>query len=279
MPYSKTKTHKARKVGHGSRIIAARVTDIILDIEHEKAGDFGGYDAVGTIGFMPLYDRHPIQNEWKYRAKPIFANIKNYPLVNEVVLIITSEDKSLYGEKGGSNYYLSTLNIWNHPHHNALPSMKTFDAEGSPQPEDYEEAEGGMVRRVTDNATDIPLGYYFEEQINLKPLLPYEGDMIIEGRFGNFIRFGSTALETKTKNGITRQSLPEENKNRWSNEGQTGEPIIIIRNGQNPLEKPEGWKHTVEDIDLDASSIYLTSNQQLTDFIPSSTNNKSYYAK
>ena len=94
--------------------------------------------------------------------------------------------------------------------------------------------------------------------MNIKPLLPYEGDTIIEGRFGNSIRFGSTNISDK---------IPKENKNRWSNEGNAGDPIIIIRNGQRTEDiNNKGWQHTLEDIDKDASSIYITSNQQLKDF-------------
>ena len=36
--------------------------------------------------------------------------------------------------------------------------------------------------------------------------------------------------------------------------------------------------HTVEDLDLDDSSIYLTSNQRMTDFTPASDNEASYFA-
>jgi hypothetical protein len=265
--------------GEGSKIIAARVHDIILDIDHEWADVYGSHDAIGTISFVPLNSKQAIRGEeFKYTAQPLFANIKNYPLINEIVLILNSVGENVYDTKSPSTYYISTLNVWNHPHHNALPPHIIDPNKGNLTSNDYQEAESGLVRRVMDGSTDINLGSYFNEKINLKPLLPYEGDIILEGRWGNSIRLGSTSLETKEIKGKKEPVIPEDNKNRWSNEGEFGDPITIIRNGQNPLESPEGWKQTVEDIDNDDSSIYLTSNQQLTDFVPASTNDQSYYA-
>jgi hypothetical protein len=39
-----------------------------------------------------------------------------------------------------------------------------------------------------------------ENTINIHPLLPYEGDMLYEGRFGNSIRFGSTVKNSSIPN-------------------------------------------------------------------------------
>ena len=251
--------------------VAVRVKDIILNIEHPQAINFGGYDAIGTIFFTKLDDNTPLEQTWtniNNTARPIFSFLKNYPLKNEIVLIMSSYDKNIYNTGGFTNYYFPNLNIWNHPHHNALPTTKGISDDASKR--DYKQTENGLaVRQIEDEGTDIDLGDYFKEQTKIKPLLPYEGDTIIEGRFGNSIRFGSTNIS---------DDILEENKNRWSNEGETGDPIIIIRNGQLEDTDGKGWVHTIEDIDDDASSIYLTSNQQLKDFIPASIHQKSFGA-
>ena len=244
----------------GGKLLAVRILDIILDINHPAAEKYGGYDAIGTINFTYLDDNTPLESPWvnDQVAQPIFSFVKSFPLINEIVLILSTYDKNTYKRRSKSNYYLPNLNIWNHPHHNALPTLQGQKKETSSR--DYKDhAEGGISRQVEDGATDIPLGYRgFEEKMHIKPLLPYEGDTIIEGRFGNSIRFGSTNIS---------DNIPNENKNRWSNEGISGEPIIIIKNGQRTQNiNNKGWEHTVEDIDFDDSSIYLTSNQQLTDF-------------
>ena len=51
--------------------------------------------------------------------------------------------------------------------------------------------------------------------------------------------------------------------NNWSNTGENGNPITIIRNGQPEDASEEGYLPIVEDINKDLSSIYLTSNQEI----------------
>lgn len=245
----------------GQRLISVRVIDIILSESHDKFEEFGNYDSIGTIFYTKIEDDIPLESE-KYAssAKPLFSFIKSYPLINEIVLIVSANDKTLYNTPNSiTNYYLPNINIWNSPHHNALPTIKNL--KGPTSIRDYENTQNGIIRQPTDEATDINLGDYFNEQLNIKSLLPYEGDNIIEGRFGNSIRFGSTTL----------------NNNPWSLTGSIGDPITIIRNGQDK-NLTTGWIPTIEDINNDNSSLYMTSTQQLSNFIPASTHQKSFGA-
>ena len=237
-----------------TKLIAVRVTDIILDPSHNRFEDYGNYDSIGTIFYTTLNQSNPSTDSI---AKPLFSFIKNYPLINETVLIMSSGDK----DNEISTYYFPIINLWNHPHHNALPYIENLNNNSSA---DYEQ---NIARQVEDGSTGINLGHYFQEKLNIKPLLPYEGDTIIEGRFGNSIRFGSTNISDKV-------GTP----NEWSNNGELGDPITIIRNGQSNLLDNKGWIHAKEDIMGDASSIYMTSNQQLSNFSPASLNQKSFGA-
>jgi len=232
------------------KLTVVRITDIILDPSHEKFEDYGGYDSIGTIFYTELNQSNPNTDS---TARPLFTFVKNYPLINELVLITSTKDK----DNKTSAYYFPILNIWNHPHQNALPYIENT------QDTNYEQA---IERKLEDGSTGINLGRYFQERLDIKPLLPYEGDTIIEGRFGNSIRFGSTNISDKvgTPNG-------------WSNIGELGDPITIIKNGQPKLDN-KGWVHNIEDISNDISSIYLTSNQQLSNFTPASLNQKSFGA-
>lgn len=266
----KDNNNKSTSFNKNQKLTAVRVIDIILDISHPKAIKYGGYDSIGTIFYTILKNNTPLENINTLNiARPIFSNIKQYPLKNEIVLILSSQDKSIYNLEGTTtSYYFPPLNIWNHPHHNALPSLKGL--KNSPTKQDYQQTENGIIRQVTDEGTDINLGNYFQEALNIKPLLPYEGDYIIEGRFGNSIRLGSTNIG---------ENIPDENNNNWSNIGNVGDPIIVIRNGQSNKLDNKGWVSTIEDLNDDATSIYLTSNQQLSDFRVASTNFQSYQAK
>ena len=176
-----------------NRLIAVRVLDIILDINHPLAETYGNYDAIGTIFYYELDGNNPnINPKNASTASPLFSHLKYYPLINEIVLILTTNDKDIYESKQKTTYYLPQVNMWGHPHHNALPTVKGLESEQTTN--DYQQTEAGLVRKIEDGGTDINLGQYFKEQLNIKPLLPYEGDMILEGRFGNSIRFGSTNI-------------------------------------------------------------------------------------
>ena len=230
---------------------AVRVLDIILDINHPLAEKKGNYDSIGTIFYTNLDDNLPyISSESAPSATPLFTHLKYYPLVNEIVLVLTTNDNNPYDGKTKTTYYLPQINMWGHPHHNALP----FKSNTNNNVGNYKESESGLVRKEEEN-TPITLGNYFKEQTNIKPLLPYEGDMILEGRFGNSIRFGST----NNDNNIS-------NPNSWSDVGNTGDPITIIRNGQSSNLDNKGWLPTIENIGEDASNIYLTSNQRIKNF-------------
>tara|TARA_R110000737_G_scaffold17002_1_gene34406 strand:+ start:52 stop:1854 length:1803 start_codon:yes stop_codon:yes gene_type:complete len=250
---------------------AVRVLDIILNMNHPKFKDLGGYDSIGTISYTILSNNTPNEILWTNNtAKPLFSHLKYYPLINEIVLILSTNDKNIYSSDSKSTYYFPQVNIWNHPHHNALPSVSTLASEETAR--DYPETENGIVRReVKDEDTEMnpPLGKYFDENSFIKPLLPYEGDLIIEGRFGNSIRFGSTNIG---------ENIPEENKTQWSQIGKTGDPITIIRNGQPEETDKRGWVPLTEDSNKDASIIYMTSNQQITEFTPASLNQQSFGA-
>jgi len=237
-----------------NRLKAVRVLDIILDINHPLASEYGNYDAIGTIFYYELDGNNPnINPKNASTASPLFSHLKYYPLINEIVLILTTNDKDIYESKQKTTYYLPQVNMWGHPHHNALPTVKGLESEQTTN--DYQQTEAGLVRKIEDGGTDINLGQYFKEQLNIKPLLPYEGDMILEGRFGNSIRFGSTNISDEISN-----------PNGWSDLGNTGDPITIIRNGQSSNLDEKGWIPTTENINEDASSIYLTSNQRIQNF-------------
>lgn len=230
-----------------------RVTGIVLDDTHPRFKEVGEWNGIGTIFYL-MVDAPLTENEENVGspAKPIYPNLKHYPLINEIVYIITLPDSTAQtGNTSTYNYYFPPLNVWNSQHHNALPN---FLAIQNAQQDDYPKP---GVRRVTDGSTEIDLGQTFVEKTNVNPLLPFEGDIINEGRWGNSIRFGSTV------NG----------KTNWSETGENGDPITIIRNGEDPNNGDEGWIPVVENINNDISSIWMASTQQIPINVASSLYN------
>jgi len=212
-------------------IFSSRVKDIILDKSHPEFNNYGEWASIGVILIESV--NQPTTNKAVIPVYPLFPNIKHYPLINEIVTVLSLPSTGLEVNTDSSRlYYLPPTNIWGSQHHNAIPGSSEL---APSQQKDYEQTSAGSVRKVTDGGTEIVLGDTFIEQLNINPLQPFEGDHIIEGRFGQSLRFGSS-------------------------EGK--DPITKIRNGQGEITN-EGWTTIEESINEDKASIYLTSTQQV----------------
>jgi hypothetical protein len=169
-------------------------------------------DKVGSIEFKNLTD---VDFVVRGEAYPMLRFMQHPPLVDEIVLLVNApSEQTEEGTHSPKVYYLTTVNIWNHPHHSAITETKQF----------------------------VELDSSFSERTDINPMFPYSGDVILEGRLGQSIRFS--------------QTIPESTP--WSGSVQ-GAPLIVISNGQSSY--PNGFTHISEDINLDDSSIYLTSKQ------------------
>ena len=225
-------------------IKAVRVKSIVLDESHPLFKEVGEWNGLGTIEYQEVIN--PNEQPKYPLAKPLSPNNKKYPLINEIVFLISLPNTSIGDFTSNQlNYYIDIVGLWNHPHHNGFPENPSTPPPS--QQKDYVQTQAGNVRRVTDQSTEINLGKTFKERSNIHPLLPFEGDTIYEGRWGNSIRIGSTVPNTP---------------NNWSSLGSPGDPLTILRNGQGS-QSNEGWIPTVEDINNDDSSIYLTSTQNI----------------
>ena len=243
-------------------IFAARVKEIILDdkANPEKFKANGEWSGIGTVFFSLIGTPNNSDDPYaSLTASPLFPNQKSFPLLNEVIYIISLPNASIQGSVNSQKYYyFQPVNLWSNTHHNAIPDP-TFTS-NSPESEkpDYIQTEAGAVRRVTDGGTDINLGKTFKENLNLKTILPFEGDIIYEGRWGQSFRLGST---------VKNSTVP----NPWSRTGNDGDPLIILRNSQYDDGK-DPWVPQIEDINKEGSTMYMTSTQA----IPIEVASKSY---
>jgi hypothetical protein len=234
----------AKAISQSNLIRAVRVLSIVLDETHPRFKELGEWNGLGVIEFEDVIN--PLPSPSLLTAKPLQGNSKNLPLVNEIVYIISLPNTDIASISSNTiSYYINTISLWNHPHHNAFPTSPNNLP--PTQQKDYAQTATGNVRRITDQSTEIFLGKTFKERSNIHPILPFEGDIIYEGRWGNSIRVGSTVKDTP---------------NNWSTTGSNGDPIFIIRNGQG-RQTEEGWIPTVEDINNDDSSAYFTSTQKI----------------
>lgn len=203
-----------------------KVLEVILDPKDDrydsKLGENNFY-GIGAIRFAP-YDQDVQGDNIGEIAFPLSNQLKTLPLKNEIVLVTKSpyvdwnrEDRKNTTQK---YYYVqnTVVNLWRNP--NANPYALDPNSE-------------------TDNQTPDDLGYNFSPNDNLKQLQPFNGDTILEGRFGHSIRFS----------GAESPLAPLVDT--------PGSPYISIVNGH---AVGEDNLHYIENINEDLSSIYITAN-------------------
>ena len=265
---NQNKDYKSGDLG-GSQITLApaRVLAVILssDEYEEVFNTEGGYATLGGIKFEFTDNSiNTVELDKALFALPYFSNHKTIPQKNEIVSIIALPNPGSSTSKIDFNYYyFPSVNTWNSPHVNAVPD-EALSNQGVPTTlqKDYKDVETGSPRILTEKPTVLEFDNGFIERSTVRNIPYFPGDNVLEGSFGNHIRLGSTN---------SRTSLP----NTWSSTGMNGDPIITIQNGQYPTdEKP--WIPLSEDINLDDSSIYLTSTQKININTPVYLNN-SYY--
>lgn len=189
----------------------------------EKAGGFNG---VGSVFYLDYDQSRNVVGEISDNfldtckiAKPLSPQIQYYPVLGELIYIETlPSPANQIAETSTQKYYINVINIWGNQQQNSQPTTR-----------------------------DASLGTTFIENPNIRNLLPFEGDHIVQGRQGAALRFSST---TKLHS----------NLNEWSDIGAEDSPITILTNG---LKFNPNQNYYVEQINQDSSSIYLTTTQKI----------------
>lgn len=202
-------------------------------------------------------------------ARALDVNIKNIPIIGEIVLITkapTAYSNFLF--RGSEYYYTHPISIQSSVHHNGLPAATgILPNNNSRNPQSRKDSQVGVPKNTSDNTIQgNSIDVFFPERLDVFPIQPYTGDIILEGRWGQSIRFGSTVDESRDYpvKPIWKKGL-----------GDTGNPILIISNGTNPDSSKKKFNEFIlEDIDTDDSTIWMTSGQYVK-FTPSSTIMKS----
>jgi len=175
-------------------------------------------------------------------CRPLSNNIKQIPLVGEHVLIFRAYNQETTLDNTGVEwYYFSPYSITSGVNENFLPGISYGD-----------------TITVNDVKSIVP-GKTFQPKV-ISPLQPFEGDIMMEGRWGNSIRLGSTVPESDR---YTLQSP-------WLGDA-VGDPIIILSNNRENL---KGKQFVTENIKTDGASLYLTSTQKIPDLQFGTNRNK-----
>jgi hypothetical protein len=211
----------------------AVVVDVILDHHHPQYAKKDGYN-VGAIKiriFSVHNSRHDDLLDW---ADPIESSILEMPLIGELVVV----HKIL-----GNFYYTRKVFLAHRMQENGMLQLNNaLNNRGNRLKSKI------AVTKQEITADKHKFGEYFKPDSRVRPLKHFEGDLLIQGRMGQSIRFGSSQMELASP-GMA--------------------PNIILRTGQGKdIEKTDATKDSIfglilEDVNKDASSIWMTADQNV----------------
>ena len=235
----------ARKTPEFYEIEPAEVIKVFLNKEDFHTEDEEGNDIANYAKYGWARVRMTVSStsEFDFLELPMLdTNIKEYPLPGEMVMVV---DFYAIGQK----FYTQKLNM--------VGSVNVNSAYGRSRYVNQSLGKGLTVyEKIKHFITDLDV-----RQLEYK-----EGDITFNGRFGNSIRFGSNISYDADETGkiVDREYT-----------GKQLSPNIIIRAGQGDpahesIPDDEKWKlkdfdrrPVVENINLDGSSLWLTTNQRI----------------
>ena len=212
------------------------------------------------------------QLQWAY---PIETNFTEYPLINETVILHEQDD--------GRLYYSRKLNVRNWVN-NSLDFTIEGATSGTSITELFSKAPfTGRIETKTDWKGDSGYhgyaGKYFYGSPKMRTLHRFEGDILVESRFGSELIM--KAFDKTRGNDVGDPKYPD-----YKN---SGNPMLILRNRQRQLLKvgqtlslkhspnPATVVGTIEEknvggyldenINHDGSSVYMTCGQTVSEWV------------
>jgi hypothetical protein len=218
------------------------------------------YSWVGRIKFRFYYSQKGQRKETLFWASPLEnTGITEYPLLNEVVGVVKYLENYYYTRKINIKGLINANADFAIERRAGLVEQNYDEYAGTP-----ETPVEGPVSKLNYEGDDNywgMLGSYFKFNPNIRTLKRYEGDTLVESRFGSSIRFGSYDSDRDNDVGLGEY------------EDRGGNPYTLIRNRQAPVSKdPDSPSYTnrgyvTESINDDGSSIHLTSGKTISEFV------------
>ena len=210
--------------------LEAVVVDVIVDHTYDGYNKDDGYN-VGAAKVRILSVNHSVDDERLPYIDPLDFTIKQLPLIGELVAVY---------EIQGNKYYSRMVPMAHRVPENAMINLNRR----------LNNRSSNTVTAALTSGQEITqdkhkFGKYFKPDSRVRPLKHFEGDTIIEGRMGHSIRFGSSRVDPES-------------------DGMA--PSLILRTGQTKnatSTKDSPFGLILEDINNDASSIWMVSNQNI----------------
>lgn len=177
---------------------------------------------IGRALVRPLNSEKLTDKDQLLWAYPLESNLSEYPLINEQVVLATYD---------GKLYYTRKVNYHNWPNNN-LDFAVEPDSSGRANTQLFSDNPlTGSKESLTNFKGDTGFhgyaGQYFVANNNIRTIKRFEGDFLIESRFGQTVHM--TAYDANRAN--------DSGDPHYKDYTNGGNPMIIIRNRQRPLVK------------------------------------------
>lgn len=195
-------------------------------------------EEIGSIIVRPMHDGSSRNSKFP-KIKPFDTHNTDYPIVGETVELVNINGSTYYKRIPSTN-----LNKGNASLDKDLSVYPLEESGLSDTSREYKEiTDTGTPNAGSDNQNrKTSFGNYFQPQ-QINKLKPFEGDKIIQSRFGQSIRFSG-----------------------YNNTNNAFSPTIIIRNVQNPQSTAKFNSVIEEDINNDGSVLLIGSGEYQSNF-------------
>lgn len=248
--------------GQSSNDVYAEVVDVVYN---KKSKHYESNLDIGKIkiryhGVAATSDKTTEDNQSNNFAYPLWSCINQYPIKGETVCILAFRK---------INYYFpSSINILQNVNNNSTLGLSVLPIIPSSDQtvESYKTNSSANSNTKRNRTTSsVPLGDTFKDRSYIPMLAPNEGDFIISGRFGNYIRFGNNPL---TNSPNIKISVFSNISKTLTNSHITEEKYVSSTKGIN---NSYMWFTSDEVIDLNTAitgkSIFLKSyNKKTSDY-------------
>jgi hypothetical protein len=197
------------------------------------------YELLGGIEFKNISGKGTSKG---ITAKSLNPNLKQVPVEGEYVLI-----QRFFGEY----YYTPQVNVFNNPNNSSYQGFsRRFQKidKSITGDETIEQDNTGIVENKSANQVRT-LGDKFLSNFNFRQVIPEEGSVILNGRFGNSIRLGSNI-----KNGLQDSPNIKLRAGQLQDVAMFGEESLVEELNTKPINAG-----VEENINSDASSMWMTT--------------------
>ena len=217
----------------------------VFAVEKDLPNDDDGaprYELLGGIEFKNITGKGTSKG---IPAKPLNSNFKQTPVQGEYVLI-----QRFFGEY----YYTPQVNIFNHPNNSSYQGFSTrFLNDRSNNDETIEKDNTGIVENKSANQVRT-LGDNFLSNFNFRQIIPEEGSVTLNGRFGNSIRLGSNI-----KNSLQNSPNIKLRAGQLQDATKFGEENLVEDLDSKPISAG-----VEENINSDGSSLWMTTDETVS---------------